>query len=787
MASKGLREKAERAKSELRETGRSLGRSRVVVGCAQWFIRFLLAATLATGEVFAGAAPFGLAFVGASGAGNQGFAAMIGAVCGYLLSRGLEDGLRYAAGCVLVFSTAFAFLDLGVYKKSWFMPVVAGGFNAVTGLVTLTPRPWTSTAVVTFAGEVLLTAVGVYAFRSAFSLWRGEGEDAQPGFRQRVGVIFLGLVLLLSLGRLTLLGGLSVGRICAALAALCAGSAAGPGAGAAVGLAGGLAMDLNVAAGRFYAVSYALGGLCAGLLRSRSRFWRALSFSACVGMVLVWGAQGTLGLAALYEADAAALIFLFLPQRLLNQAEVLFAAENRPGKSQWAYRSALRQLKDAAGAFGEVFASLRTAFDGPGDNGEDPSVIYDRAANRVCCRCAMRERCWQSEYQDTYDMLNNALPAILAETQARAEHFPQRFRDRCVRFSAFLAAVNEELSALLLRRRYKSQVGRSRKAVCDQYGDMARLLEDAAAAMAAPLTADAPRTRKLGRFLAGRELNCQGLVFFDQAGHLQLQLDGPDAQALTDETARAALSSLLDVPLAPASLSGDQVLYRQREPLTALAGVAGRKKEGQSVSGDACGWFKDDRGRLYILLCDGMGSGREARRESDLCLRLLEKFLRAGVEPQGALKTLDQALCLREEEAGGFSTVDLLELDLYSGKGCVYKLGAAPSYLRRQGGVKCLSGRSLPAGLTGGAAPAPDRFSFQVDPGDCLVLLTDGVLDGEDQWLKDALMDFDGGSPAALAETLVTHGDGALDDKTALVLRIGLRAEEPEDNGKAAV
>ncbi len=161
MASKGLREKAERAKSELRETGRSLGRSKVVVGCAQWFIRFLLAATLATGEVFAGAAPFGLAFVGASGAGNQGFAAMAGAVCGYLLSRGLEDGLRYAAGCVLVFSTAFAFLDLGVYKKSWFMPVVAGGFNAVTGLVTLTPRPWTSAAVVTFAGEVLLSAVGV--------------------------------------------------------------------------------------------------------------------------------------------------------------------------------------------------------------------------------------------------------------------------------------------------------------------------------------------------------------------------------------------------------------------------------------------------------------------------------------------------------------------------------------------------------------------------------------------------------------------------------------------------
>ena len=224
---------------------------------------------------------------------------------------------------------------------------------------------------------------------------------------------------------------------------------------------------------------------------------------------------------------------------------------------------------------------------------------------------------------------------------------------------------------------------------------------------------------------------------------------------------------------------GGQVLYRQLEPLTVTAGVSSRTRSGQSVSGDACSWFKDDRGKLYFLLCDGMGSGRQARKDSELCLALLEKFLRAGVEPRTALRTLDQALGLRQEETGGFSTVDLLELDLYSGQGCVYKRGAGPSYLRRTGNVRRLNCHSLPAGLGTGEAQA-DCCPFQTDPGDCLVLLTDGVLGGDDQWLRSALVDFDGGSPAALAEALTAHASDDDDDKTALVLRVGLRVQEPQ-------
>lgn len=115
----------------------------------------------------------------------------------------------------------------------------------------------------------------------------------------------------------------------------------------------------------------------------------------------------------------------------------------------------------------------------------------------------------------------------------------------------------------------------------------------------------------------------------------------------------------------------------------AVAGVAARKKDGETVSGDAGTYFKRSDGTLYVLLCDGMGSGPQANRESTLALRLLEQFLQAGVDTEHALVTLSSALALRGEEAGGFTTIDLLQVDLFSGDGVVFKLGAAPTYVRK--------------------------------------------------------------------------------------------------------
>lgn len=667
-------------------------------------IRFFLAAVLAGAEIFGGYAPFGLSMVAVSGAGSGGLFALLGAAFGYLCFRGLVEGLRYVAAAVLIFAVSFAFSDLSVCRKGWFMPLCAAAINGSVGFVYLSENGWRAEDVVFFATELLLTAGGAVFYRLAFSAWERPAEDGPLSAPQSAGALALGATLLMTLARFTVLDTLSLGRVCAAYAVMICAWQGGVGPGTAAGAAGGLAMDLASGAPPYYTAAFALAGLVCGVFRKQGKAMAVLGYVLADGAMALWCWE-TAQVSLLYEVFAASVLLMITPDKLVERMTSPFRREDAAEPHIRARTYAARHLRDSARSFRAVSDSLRGAFRGPEPNDGDASAVFRRAADRVCAGCPQHPRCWSRDFNATQTALNDALPALLDRGEGIRSDFPSYFADRCVKFPAFLAACNQEVTGFLCRRQYDSRVRESRAAVCEQYGQLAEVLEEAASACSAGVEE-----------LAARK-------------------DSP-------------------------------------APLRAVAGVASASKSGQTVSGDAGSWFKDDEGVLHILLCDGMGSGAEARRESDNAAGLLEQFLKAGVKPAPALKILGEALALRGEARGGFTTVDLLRLDLFTGEGAVYKLGGAPTYVRRGGTVTKLAGSSLPAGMTSGGG---DALPLRLSPGDWVVMASDGISADSDQWLRDALASYEGSSPQELARALLEQS-GKLrcsgDDKTVVALRV---------------
>lgn len=184
------------------------------------------------------------------------------------------------------------------------------------------------------------------------------------------------------------------------------------------------------------------------------------------------------------------------------------------------------------------------------------------------------------------------------------------------------------------------------------------------------------------------------------------------------------------------------------------AALGAEPKNGQRVCGDSLTWFRTG-GTLYAILSDGMGSGRDAQRESQLTLRLLEQFLQAGIAPESALRTMNAALNLRSDEQGSFTTIDLLAADLTNRQGVLYKYGAAPTYIKRQGAVRRLAGTLLPAGLQDSGAE-PQAIRFPVEENTFIVMISDGIADSaDDQWLQDLLAGWQGEDPNVLASLVL--------------------------------
>lgn len=765
------------------ETGKKIfprGESIVVSAAAvEWAvqacIRMLLCAVAAGAVVLGDRAPFGVAMTAASGAGILGGGAVLGACLGSLCQLETTAALRYASAAMLTYAAAFAFYDVKPLRRPWTMPAAAGTAMAFTGLVAHSRTPWTAGEEAAFALEIGLTVGAVWCFRAALRtpglLPRREGMSGE----QQGGVLVLLAVILAALVPLEL-GDLSLGRSLGGVLVLWAAYLGGSPAGAVWGVVLGLGVDLAGSGQALRAMVWPLGGLAAGAWGKPGRVTATLpwSLAVCICAVWLWDLEAALVCAG--EGVLSAFLFFLLPRRWLSRGEGLVRVPAARVTDPSGVGAAQRRLEGAAQAYRTLCATLRESLRPP-DNDGDVSLVFDRAASRVCRTCANQTQCWHRDYSGTFNALNDATAAMLGRGKAKAEDFPAHFASRCIRMPDFLAAVNEELTALFYRRQYRARVRDNREAVCRQYEQLSQLLYETAQELGGELLPDPEHRRALLRYIRQRGLEVEGTVLRDSRGLLRLRLSGADCGRFAGEKGTAELSDVLKKPLRLEREGDGCVDLVEQEPFKAVAGVASRKKDGETVSGDAGTYFKRPDGRVYLLLCDGMGSGPAANRESSLAIRLLEQFLNTGIPAGNALLTLASALALRGEETGGFTTVDLLEVDLFTGEGVLYKLGAAPTYVRQGDSIRRLAGSSLPAGLAEGQEEAVDRFTLRLAPGDLVLMVSDGICgSGEDGWLLERLRGFSGDSPRQLAAQLITQSpQGATDDRTALVVRLEKR------------
>ncbi len=775
-AKKIIRAKLNQLRQQSQRTGQvRLSASALALGIKAG-ICLLLAAALSGAAVFQNSAPFGVALVGAAGPGLCGGTALAGACFGYLTTLDFSSGLRYASACILTFAVCFAFYDWKPLRSTWVMPAIAGALNAFTGFIIQSQWGWKSADVIYFVLEIALTVAAAWAFHQVLDPIGSPSQDKLSTPASRCGLLALVCACLISLAPLFLYKDISLGRILAVTAVLSAAWQGGMSTGAIAGVSVGLSMDLASQGTPLYTMAYGLSGLAAGLWRGKGRPGAAIVYALANACAVLWTWDRGLNLSILYEVLFACLLFLMIPDQLMRQLGVWLAPKPAGPADLQAQRVVQQKLEQTSKAFRSLCDCLRSAFRPP-ENDHDIATVFDRTASRLCRSCSLRGRCWQQDYTTTFNALNDATPAMVERGKATGGDFPRHFADRCIHFPDFVSTVNEELTALFYRRQYNARIRESRTAVCRQYAQLSDLLGEAAVELSRELSPDPIGDRRVRQYLAQLGLHVRTCVYRDGRGLLRIEAEGTDCMELARPSRLSELSLALGVPLRVDG-EGDQSLsLLQQEPLMALAGVAAQKKNGETVSGDAGTYFKRSDGKLYLLLCDGMGSGPAANRESSLAVRLLEQLLQAGVSTRHALSTLSSALALRGEDTGGFTTVDLLQIDLFSGEGELYKLGAAPTYVKKGSSVQSLTGTSLPAGLADGDASALDHFTLRLSPGDCVLMVSDGICGtGDDAWLRDRLKEFDGVSPKDLARDLITHSpQEATDDRTALVVRIDKR------------
>lgn len=735
--------------------------------------QFILCAVLARGTILNGFSPFAVAMQGAACARGGGFVSMLGAFFGYLVLRGDFNGVGSCAAALLTLACGYVFADVAPRRSSWFMPLVATVCMGACSFVFLPPL---SPGTVLLFGCVLVMTFGAsYFYLFALSPPRSAGDMLHPG-----GLLVLTATLLVSIYDVSLFGVITPARVIALVLVMGAAYLAGSAPGAAIGVAFGITMDAAAGHGAFFSCTYGFAALVGGVFRGAGKIGFAAAYLCAGAAAAMLGADDPVFVAGIAESAAAALVFAVIPDQLWRTAQdaLLPAPQNAQEAVQRVRRGARQYATEAAQAFYEMYLGMMSGLkQGKSAADQDVRAVFDRAADKVCRRCTLCAACWEKDYVGTLSALNDVSIAMLRRGRAEAADFPGHFSARCVKFPEFLRAVNTALAALRQKQEYQARCAENRSLIAQQYAGLTGILRQMGAGLAQDITSLPAKERQVRRYAAafGR-IDCVA-VYRDGNSRLRVELGGEGAARILEQSQgfTAGLAALLSVGLTPPEKIcdelGSRILLREQAPFRAIVGIGQRKKPGEKVSGDTGRYFVTDDGRACLILSDGMGTGEDAAKDSKSVLSLMERFLRAGIPAQDALRTVSPAFRLGCDGTR-FVTLDVLTVDLFTGHAESLKCGAAPGYLRTGGSITRLSARSLPVGL---AEENEETVPLRLGHGDLYVMLTDGVTDGEqDEWLKALIETRAGDSPKELAARLVVAAceRGATDDMTALVLRL---------------
>lgn len=438
-----------------------------------------------------------------------------------------------------------------------------------------------------------------------------------------------------------------------------------------------------------------------------------------------------------------------------------------------------KQTEDVASALTELSA----VFSAMSERQKHPTVgefreLCDECFASLCPDCRAYETCRSKHRASMQDAISTLASQLSRDGQIDEEKLPATIADNCFCVGEIIRRINERAAELT------KTIFCSEKAELFSldYSASATLLRELSERLDDDFREDTKLSDAIRKRLSdiGYSASSVGVT-----GTRQKQLTVTGIAPIPTDANLAYLGNQLSrvcgFPWDALSLDGENTLRATRaQAFSAAYGSCLSAKE--NVCGDVIALFRDEeRGYLYALLDDGMGTGKEAAVTAQLSSLFLRKLLPTGIRPETVLRMLNQFLRLGRNGGSTESstTVDLLSLDLIGGRASFLKSGAAPTYVKRGKNIFYLDSKTAPVGIL--REIDAKQIDFEIKEGDIIVMVSDGITGGENEclWLLDYLDSTDEQDPKRLAEHIVARAaeEDEPDDLSAIVLRID-RVEE---------
>ena len=683
--------------------------------------------------IFSSLLPFGIAFAAAV---PKNFLAMsaFGSFIGYFIPISDVIAFRYLAALFAVVSIKALLFAITKYAKiSIICSLIAFATTLLTGAVATSGQ---AGEVVNCLLESAFAFGGTYFISKSFKI-AGNEKNGLTG--RELTCLLLTVAIVLTGVIYIVVGGISVGKILCVTLVLVASRFGEIYAGAVCGIITGFAVavtggDLGICAMLVFT------GLITGICAPRGKYAQVVAFLIATALSSGLCSDITIAVEFLIEALFGSAIYLLIPKRAAVNVGRLFSPPTKTPIENPLKKSVTMRLTFAADALSDVSQTVEgVAKELSRINSPTVESILNGVENEACKGCSLCIHCWETRKNDTVTAIFDIIKGVKEGKEEPGESAGEEFRGRCLRPSRVSQAVVKYYTDYASSVAAESRLSDVRSVVSDQFDGISSMLKDMAEEFEneetfAPNLAEKVSTALKNIDIRAEECSCR----IDKYGRMSVELV---AKSLKDakinrmkilRQVELCCERNFEPPIINEMGGNIYITLTEKAVITADIGIWQISSSPSGICGDAYNYFLDGKGRFFMILSDGMGSGGRAAVDGAMASGLMARLLRAGFGYDCSLRIVNSSMLFKSTDES-LATVDVTCIDLFSGRCDLLKAGAAPTIVRRNGKSGKAQSTSLPAGILRDVGF--DKASVKLRSGDIVIMMSDGVTSEGTEWI----------------------------------------------------
>ena len=494
---------------------------------------------------------------------------------------------------------------------------------------------------------------------------------------------------------------------------------------------------------------------------------------------------------ALIPTIFAVVCFLSFPRKSLDKLADKYLTHNAELSVRNVISSTRKNIKHRMGELSEVFEQMKQIHlklvQNELDNEQIIAILSNEISKSLCNECQYKNSCYKGLGTEGVACINNLIEIGLTKGKINILDLPSSLAQKCNISNLLIGKINQLVVQYQKYAKMTSDVNNVKFLLAEQMGAVSQLLLDLGEEMDQNIAFDNSLHNKILNTLLSNNIVCSEVLIFAEKNKDMSVIVIVKGENAYNPIIEKVISKSINLPMEtieiePTDLS-DYYSVRLARACNrdVVFGIANVTKTGSTSSGDSHSLIRLGNNKYLLALCDGMGSGENARKMSALTMGLVENFYKAGFEDDFILSNINNLLSINNQE--NFSTLDLCVIDLTKELIDFIKLGATYGVIKREQEVEKVETGTLPLGVLGKVKPNISHFA--VSSKDIIIMVTDGITDAFEDYEnfaefvnKITLTNPQLISQAILDEAIRLNGGISKDDMTVLVARTFLKGSK---------